>query len=41
MSCDMIFAADTAKFGQPGVKLGTCRALAALQSACPAPRGQG
>ena len=23
MSCDMIFAADTAKFGQPEVKLGT------------------
>jgi enoyl-CoA hydratase len=23
MSCDMIFAADTAKFGQPEIKLGT------------------
>ena len=36
MMCDMIFAADTAKFGQPEIRLGTLPGPAA-RSACRAP----
>jgi enoyl-CoA hydratase len=36
MSCDMIYAADTAKFGQPESSSASCPAPAA-PSACPAP----
>jgi enoyl-CoA hydratase len=37
MMCDMIFAADTAKFGQPEIKLGTHARASAARSACRAP----